>query len=116
MVVTPPEQQWRKLATQALIVCAEGKATECLAEFDVLTALPRVPIDGLADARATAAMLIAKDDPATATAARGPRTHGCSPHERSTLREQIERHGKHRGAISFAAESLRPGWVNACAL
>jgi hypothetical protein len=69
MVVTPPEQQWPSSLTQALVVCCRRQGDR-VSEFDVLTALPRVPIDGLADARATAAMLIA-NNPAPATA-RGP--------------------------------------------
>ena len=107
MVVTPPEQQWRKLATQALVVCAEGKATECLAEFDVLMALPRVPIDGLADARATAAMLIAKEDPATATALAGPYLTDASA--RALHAAGADQAAWEASRSDLFAEFLRPG-------
>ena len=107
MVVTPPEQQWRKLATQALVVCAEGKATECLAEFEVLAALPRVPIDGLADARATAAMLIAKDDPATATALAGPYLTDASA--RALHAAGADQAAWEASRSDLFAEFLRPG-------
>ena len=107
MVVTPPDQQWRKLATQALVVCAEGKSTECLAEFDVLTALPRVPIDGLADARATAAMLIAKDDPATATALAGPYLTDASA--RALHAAGADQAAWEASRSDLFAEFLRPG-------
>ena len=107
MVVTPPEQQWRKLATQALVVCAEGKATECLAEFEVLSALPRVPIDGLADARATAAMLIAKDDPTTATALAGPYLTDASA--RALRAAGADQAAWEASRSDLFAEFLRPG-------
>ena len=107
MVVTPPEQQWRKLATQALVVCAEGKATECVAEFDVLSALPRVPIDGLADARATAAMLIAKEDPATATALAGPYLTDASA--RALHAAGADQAAWEASRSDLFAEFLRPG-------
>ena len=107
MIVTPPEQQWRKLATQALVVCAEGKATECLAEFDVLSALPRVPIDGLADVRATAAMLVAKDDPATATALAGPYLTDASA--RALHAAGAQQAAWEASRSDLFAEFLRPG-------
>jgi hypothetical protein len=107
MVVTPPDQQWRKLATQALVVCADGRSTECLAEFDVLTALPRVPIDGLADARATAAMLVAKDDPATATALAGPYLTDASA--RALHAAGADQAAWEASRSDLFAEFLRPG-------
>jgi hypothetical protein len=107
MVVTPSEQQWRKLATQALVVCAEGKATECLAEFEVLAALPRVPIDGLADARATAAMLVAKDDPTTATALAGPYLTDASA--RALHAAGSDQAAWEASRSDLFAEFLRPG-------
>ncbi len=107
MIVTPPDQQWRKLATQALAVCAEGKASECLAEFDVLAALPRVPIDGLADARATAAMLVAKDDPETATALAGPYLTDASA--RALHAAGADQAAWEASRSDLFAEFLRPG-------
>jgi tetratricopeptide (TPR) repeat protein len=107
MIVTPPEQQWRKLATQALVVCAAGKGTECLAEFDVLAALPRVPIDGLADARATAAMLVAKDDPETAASLAGPYLTDASA--RALHAAGAEQAAWEASRSDLFAEFLRPG-------
>jgi tetratricopeptide (TPR) repeat protein len=107
MIVAPPEQQWRKLATQALIVCAEGKTSECMAEFDVLSALPRVPIDGLADARATAAMLVAKDDPEVATTLAGPYLTDASA--RALHAAGADRAAWEASRSDLFAEFLRPG-------
>lgn len=60
-LIFPPEgQQWRRLATRAIISCAEGNAEVCLAEFERLEG--NAPSDGLGDARATAAVLIAGQD------------------------------------------------------
>ncbi len=62
--IFPPEgQAWRKVATLGIIACAEGKGAECLAQLDALEG--SAPSDGLADARATAAFLIAGTDPET---------------------------------------------------
>jgi tetratricopeptide (TPR) repeat protein len=59
-VLFPPEgQAWRKTATLAIIYCAEGKGEECLETFALLEGAPS---DGLDDAKATAAMLIARLD------------------------------------------------------
>jgi hypothetical protein len=59
-VLFPPEGQgWRKTATAAIIACAEGDGETCLATFELLEGAPS---DGVADARATAAVLIAGQD------------------------------------------------------
>ncbi len=64
-VIFPPKgQAWRKAATMAIIACSEGDADTCLDLFDKLDG--NAPIDGLADARATAAVLIADDNPEVA--------------------------------------------------
>jgi tetratricopeptide (TPR) repeat protein len=107
MIVTPPEQQWRKLATQAMAVCAEGRAAECLAEFEVLGALPRVPVDGLADARATAAMLVAKDDRQVATALAGPYLTDASA--RALHAAGADQAAWEASRSDLFAEFLRPG-------
>lgn len=62
--IFPPEgQAWRKIATLGIILCAEGKGAECVAQFDALEG--NAPADGLADAKATAAFLIASADAET---------------------------------------------------
>ncbi|MFT5681659.1 MAG: hypothetical protein ACI8RZ_002565 [Myxococcota bacterium] len=64
-VIFPPKgQAWRKAATQAIISCAEGDAETCLDLFEKLDG--NAPTDGLADARATAAVLIADENPEVA--------------------------------------------------
>ena len=64
-VIFPPKgQAWRKAATLAIISCAEGDSETCLSLFDKLDG--NAPSDGLADARATAAVLIAGDNPEVA--------------------------------------------------
>jgi tetratricopeptide (TPR) repeat protein len=70
-LIFPPEgQAWRKVATQAIIACADGDGPQCLTLFASLEG--NAPADGLADARATAAYLIAKDAPDVATKLAGP--------------------------------------------
>ncbi len=62
--VAPQGQVWRMQATLAMVDCAEGEAAKCLAGFDRILTIS--PVDGYADARATAALLIAGSDPAAA--------------------------------------------------
>ena len=57
---------WRKNATEAILDCAEGKAKLCAQKLDGLEG--QAPADGLADARVTAAQLIAPRDKAAARA------------------------------------------------
>lgn len=67
----PPDgQAWRKVATEAIAACAEGDAATCQSLFATLEAA--APADGLADARATAAFLIAPKDKEAASALAGP--------------------------------------------
>ena len=60
LIFPPDGQQWRRIATRAIVACAEGKGEACLTQFDALEG--NAPSDGLADARATAAVLIAEQD------------------------------------------------------
>ncbi len=62
--VAPPGQVWRLQATRAMVACAEGNGADCLGGFEKVSAI--APADGLADARATAALLIAERDGETA--------------------------------------------------
>lgn len=62
--VAPQGQVWRVQATKAMIACAEGNGADCLAGFERIVSIS--PTDGYADARATAAILIADRDTATA--------------------------------------------------
>ncbi len=62
--VAPPGQVWRVQATRAMIHCAHGNGADCLAGFDRIVQIS--PADGYADARATAAVLIADRDADTA--------------------------------------------------
>ncbi len=64
ITVPPPGQQWRVQATRALVACAEGNGEGCLGGMLALESV--APADGLADARATAALLIAERDGETA--------------------------------------------------
>ena len=65
----PAGQQWRVLATRAIVACAEGDAAQCGATLDGLESA--APPGGLADARATAAILLAGRDPEAARAIAG---------------------------------------------
>lgn len=70
-LIFPPEgQQWRKLATQGLVACAEGDGDTCVRTLASLEGT--APADGLADARATGAMLIGPTDPDAARKLAGP--------------------------------------------
>ncbi|MBM4369317.1 MAG: tetratricopeptide repeat protein [Deltaproteobacteria bacterium] len=62
--VAPPGQVWRVQATRAMIACAGGDGDAGLAGFDRIVTIS--PADGYADARATAAILIADRDAETA--------------------------------------------------
>lgn len=62
--VPPAGQAWRVQATRAMIACAQGNGADCLAGFDRIVSIS--PADGYADARATAAVLIADRDADTA--------------------------------------------------
>lgn len=59
--IFPPEgQAWRKVATAAIASCSEGDGATCLSLFSSLEGA--APESGLADAKATAAFLIAGQD------------------------------------------------------
>ncbi len=71
--VRPRGQAWRVDATRAIASCARGDAADCVARFDTLQKLlespetaASIPAEGVADARATASLVIAARDPATA--------------------------------------------------
>lgn len=64
--VSPAGQAWRVQATKAINACAAGDGATCTKIFDTIK--PIAPADGYLDARATAAMLIAPKDGATAKA------------------------------------------------
>mgnify|MGYP000941541303 CR=1 FL=1 len=70
LIFAPEGQQWRKIATLALIACGEGDGATCLRTLNGLEGT--APEDGLADARATAAVLIAQADPEVARKLAGP--------------------------------------------
>ncbi len=70
LIFAPEGQQWRKIATSALVACADGDGATCVSMMTSLEG--QAPEDGLADARATAAMLIAADDPEAAGKLAGP--------------------------------------------
>ncbi|RME26109.1 MAG: hypothetical protein D6798_07315 [Deltaproteobacteria bacterium] len=70
LIFAPEGQQWRKIATSALIACADGDGATCVSTLVSLEG--QAPEDGLADARATAALLIAADDPEAARKLAGP--------------------------------------------
>jgi tetratricopeptide (TPR) repeat protein len=60
LIFAPEGQQWRRVATRAIVHCADGEGEQCLTLFDTLEG--NAPSDGLADARATAAFLVAGQD------------------------------------------------------
>jgi tetratricopeptide (TPR) repeat protein len=70
LIFPPDGQAWRKVATQGIIACADGDGARCLKLFASLEG--NAPADGLADARATAAYLIAGDDAEVANKLAGP--------------------------------------------
>lgn len=60
----PAGQQWRVIATRAIVACSEGDAPRC---EELLASVENgAPPDGIRDARATAAILLAARDPAAA--------------------------------------------------
>ncbi len=60
----PAGQQWRVIATRAIVACSEGDGERC---GTLLTSIEKgAPPDGLRDARATAAILLAPHDAAKA--------------------------------------------------
>lgn len=62
--LAPAGQQWRVIATRGIIACAEGDGPRCRSVMDGLEAA--APPEGLRDARATAAILLAEKDPGAA--------------------------------------------------
>ena len=64
LIFPPDGQAWRKVATLGIIACAEGDAAACQSNFKALEG--NAPEDGLADAVATAAFLIADENPEAA--------------------------------------------------
>lgn len=70
LIFAPEGQQWRKVATLAMVSCAEGDGATCLQTLKSLEG--SAPEDGLADARATAAVLIAEKDADVARKLAGP--------------------------------------------
>lgn len=70
LIFAPEGQQWRKVATLGIVACAEGDGATCLRTLQGLEGT--APEDGLADARATAAMLVAGSDPDVARKLAGP--------------------------------------------
>jgi tetratricopeptide (TPR) repeat protein len=65
----PAGQQWRVIATRAIIACAEGDSDRCSALLDGIE--KGAPPQGFADARATAAIMLAPHDQAAAAALAG---------------------------------------------
>ncbi|MEC8193550.1 MAG: hypothetical protein VX127_12495 [Myxococcota bacterium] len=87
---------WRKAANAALVDCADGNAGRCKRGLDKLE--DSAPADGLADARVTAAALIARKDPQAAKDLAGPyRSAGAARALYSA------------GARQMAARSATPG-------
>ncbi|MCB9778407.1 MAG: hypothetical protein H6742_07585 [Alphaproteobacteria bacterium] len=70
LIFAPEGQQWRKVATMGLIACADGDSTTCVRTLSGLEG--NAPADGVADARATGAWLIAETDPDAARKLAGP--------------------------------------------
>ena len=64
IVVAPTGQKWRVDATRAIVACAAGDGATCAAQLTALEAY--APADGLADAKVTAAAVLADKDAATA--------------------------------------------------
>ncbi len=60
----PAGQQWRVIATRAIVACSEGDAERCGSLLDGIA--KGAPPAGLADARATAAIALAAHDPGAA--------------------------------------------------
>ncbi len=60
----PAGQQWRVIATRAIVACSEGDSERCSSLLDSIA--NGAPPAGLTDARATAAIMLAKHDPAAA--------------------------------------------------
>lgn len=65
----PAGQQWRVIATRAIVACSEGDGERCVSLLDGIAM--GAPPAGLADARATAAIMLAPHDTAAAAALAG---------------------------------------------
>ena len=65
----PPGQQWRVIATRAIIACANGEGQRCQDIFKDLEGV--APAAGLSDAKATAAILLSSTDKEAAKALAG---------------------------------------------
>ena len=65
----PEGQKWRKRATRAIVHCSAGRAAKCVKILDSLEG--KIKADALADARVTAALVIAKTDPEAAKSLAG---------------------------------------------
>ncbi|HCH64166.1 MAG: hypothetical protein CL927_09905 [Deltaproteobacteria bacterium] len=66
LTFAPDGMKWRKDAVQAMILCVDGDGDGCQSAFDKVDRIS--PVAGAADARATAAYLIADDQPEVAKA------------------------------------------------
>lgn len=97
VLFTPDGQGWRKTAISAIIACAEGNGEECLATFERLEGAPG---DGVDDAKATAAVLIASQDKeVAATLAGSVRSNAAA--------RALKEAGDSSGARAAASGALR---------
>ncbi len=105
----PPGQQWRVLATRAIVACAEGDSEKC---GRILDGLNRgAPPTGLADARATAAALLANKDPQAALRVSGVQQPGDVPRSAATARALLEA-GHVQNAGGIVAEGIFSSFVD----
>ncbi|MEL6349485.1 MAG: hypothetical protein AAFV53_40655 [Myxococcota bacterium] len=101
----PPQgQAWRKFATAAIIDCADNKPNRCVEQLNKLEG--NAPADGLADARATAAVLIA---PQNADVARRLADAAGTNAGARALLEAGDRAGARKAATGVMGSYLKSG-------
>ncbi len=97
ITVPPAGQAWRVQATRAITACAAGDGATCTKILDTIK--PVAPADGYLDARATAAMLIAPKDGATAKAL-------LDGYSGDAVARALAESGDSAGAVNVAADPV----------
>jgi len=101
--IFPPEgQAWRKVATLGVIAAAEGNGAEAVKLLGQLEGT--APADGLADAKATAAFLLAKTDAESAKAL-------ASPYSSNAAARALEEAGDLEGAKNSSVEGVYASYL-----
>jgi tetratricopeptide (TPR) repeat protein len=100
----PPGQQWRVIATRAIVACSEGDSERCSSLLDGIE--NGAPPAGLADARATAAILLVEHDPAAAAELAGD-------HPSPSVARALQAAGKGADAAALAGSGPYAQYLSA---